>query len=261
MHIAPYFQENSYHTQPRPVSWLARTFPSLSFYRQVIGLVMRNGRLALKGQYDLAAWRTGSIETVEILERVGCECHITGLEHLQDLNEPCIFIGNHMSSLEAFVLPSILLTGKTDLTYVIKRSLTEYPVFKHIMNSRNPIVIDRVNPRDDLKTVMTEGAQRLKDGYSVIIFPQHTRAVEFDSESFNSIGIKLARKAGVKVVPVALKTWAWSQGTFLKDFGPIIPSRPVHFAIGAPIEIHGKGQEEHEQVVQFIQSHLNEWKG
>ncbi len=259
MNITPYFQEDCYHTQPRSVSWIAKTFPSLCFYPQIIRLVMRNARLAGKGQYDVAAWRTGSIDSVKILESVGCQIHITGMHHLHDLEEPCIFIGNHMSTLETFVLPSILLTGKTDLTYVVKRSLTEYPVFKHVMNSRNPIVVDRINPRDDLKTVMAEGAQRLKDGYSVIIFPQHTRSVEFDPEAFNSIGIKLARKAGVKVVPMAMKTWAWSHGRFLKDFGPLVPSRPVHFAIGEPMEIEGKGQTEHDQIVQFIQQHMAEW--
>lgn len=260
MNITPYFQEDSYHTPQRSIGWFTRTFPSLSFYQQVVRLVLRNARLAGKGRYNVAAWQAGSIETLQILENVGCQVHITGMHHLHSLEEPCIFIGNHMSTLETFVLPAILLTGKTDLTYVVKRSLTEYPVFKHVMNSRNPIVVDRTNPRDDLKTVMAEGAQRLKDGYSVIIFPQHTRSVEFDPEAFNSIGIKLARKAGVKVVPVALKTWAWSHGRFLKDFGPMVASRPVHFAIGEPIDIEGKGQAEHEQIVQFIQQHLAEWK-
>ena len=260
MNITPYFKHDAYHTPPRPIGWLAKTCPSLAFYQQTVALVLRSSRLAARGDYDVAAWQASSIETIKILENVGCQMHITGLQHLDEIDEPCIFIGNHMSTLETFALPAILLNGKTDLTYVVKRSLTEYPFFKHVMNTRDPIVVDRVNPREDLKTVMSEGAQRLADGYSVIIFPQHTRSVDFNPEAFNSIGVKLAARTGVKVVPVALLTWAWSQGRFLKDFGPLIPSRPIHFAIGEPMEISAKGQKEHEQVVRFIQEHLEKWR-
>ncbi len=260
MDIEPCFAGDTYDTEQTSVNWFSRAFPSLVFYWKVIFLVLRNARTARKGQYDLAAWQAGSAETVKILESVGCRLHVRGLANLANLEEPCVFIANHMSTLEAFVLPCVLLNGKTDLTYVVKRSLTEYPVFKHVMQSRQPIVVDRINPRDDLKTVMAEGSHRLKEGYSVIIFPQHTRSVAFDPVAFNSIGIKLARKAGVKVVPVALLTWAWSPGRIHKDFGPIIPSRPIHFAIGEPFEVTGKGQEEHERVVAFIQDHLRQWR-
>lgn len=259
MNVTPYFDSDSYHTEQKPAGWFSRTFPTVVFYWKTILLVLRNARAARKDRYDLAAWHAGSVETVKILESVGCHLHITGLDHLAALEEPCIFIANHMSTLETFVLPAVLANGKTDLTFVVKRSLTEYPVFKHVMQSRNPIVVDRSNPRDDLKTVMSEGIQRLNDGYSIIIFPQHTRSVTFTPAAFNSIGIKLARKAGVKVVPVALLTWAWSAGKRHKDFGPIIPSRPIHFAIGEPMEVTGKGQEEHERVIAFIRQHLAEW--
>jgi 1-acyl-sn-glycerol-3-phosphate acyltransferase len=78
-------------------------------------------------------------------------------------------------------------------------------------------------------------------------------------EKFNSIGIKLAKRAGVAVVPLALKTDAWAPGKFLKDFGPIDPSRKVHFAFGEPVSVEGSGREQHETVVAFIQGKLEEW--
>ena len=43
---------------------------------------------------------------------------------------------------------------------------------------------------------MEQGAERLAAGYSLIIFPQHTRAVNFEPTQFNSIGIKLAARTG-----------------------------------------------------------------
>lgn len=254
------FHSESYESPANPPGLLARIAPSAVFYTKVFGIVMRSSRLAQQGRYDKTAWARSSEAVVAALEAVGCRLQVAGLGQLDGLNQPCVFIGNHMSTLETFVLPSILLPRCADLTFVVKRSLIEYPLFKHVMRSRNPVVVDRVNPRDDLKAVMEQGAERLAAGYSIIIFPQHTRAIDFDPAQFNTIGIKLAARTGVPVVPVALQTSAWSPGKLHKDYGPIIPERPIHFAFGAPLTVTGKGNNEHQQIVGFIQKHLELWK-
>jgi len=254
------FRTAEYHTPDRPANWLARTFPSALFYPKVVGIVLRCSRLAQQGRYDEIAWARSSDKVAGYLESSGCRIHATGLGHLSAIDRPGVFIGNHMSTLETFVLPSMIVPRCGNATFVVKRGLIEYPFFKHVMLSRNPVVVDRVNPRDDLKAVMEQGAERLAAGYSIIIFPQHTRSIEFDPEQFNSIGIKLAARTGSPVVPVALRTSAWSPGKILKDYGPIIPSRPIHFAFGEPFTITGKGNEEHQRVVRFIQEHLANWQ-
>lgn len=255
------FAGPAYTTPARPTGWLARTFPSALFYPKIIDVVVRSSRLARQGLYDKFAWARSSEEVVGYLEASGCRLHVEGLGNLDTLDQPCVFIANHMSTLETFVLPAILLPRCDDLTYVVKRSLVEYPFFKHVMRSRNPVVVDRVNPRDDLKAVMEQGAARLASGYSIVIFPQHTRSIVFNPEQFNTIGVKLAARAGAPVVPVALQTSAWSPGRHLKDYGPLIPSRPIRFACGSPFAVTGKGNAEHQQVVRFIQEHLTAWGG
>jgi 1-acyl-sn-glycerol-3-phosphate acyltransferase len=196
---------------------------------------------------------------VKLLEKVGCNIEITGTENFKSINEPVVFIGNHMSTLETFILPC-LIHPKKPVTFVVKKSLVEYPVFRHIMVARDPIVVSRDNPREDLKTVLNDGTEKLSKGVSVIVFPQTTRTPVFDSKQFNTIGIKLAKKAGVKVVPVALKTDAWTNGKLIKDFGKIYPERKVRFAFGKPMSITGRGDEEHEAVISFIKEHLKSWE-
>lgn len=253
------FHTDRYDTPEVPAGWLARACPSTLFYLKLVGIVLRCSRLARLGRYDHVAWARSSEAVTGYLEASGCRLHIEGLGNLDPLDRPCVFIGNHMSSLETFVLPGLLVPRCSNLTFVVKRSLIEYPFFKHVMRSRNPVVVDRVNPRDDLKAVLEQGAERLTAGYSIAIFPQHTRTVEFDPEQFNSIGIKLAARSGAPVVPVALQTTAWSPGKLLKDYGPIIPSRPIYFAFGTPFPVVGRGNEEHQRVVRFIREHLDEW--
>ena len=258
--IKAFFGGSEYHTPEREIGWLSRLFPSLSFYSRLIEIVWSDSRKIKKGIYDSAAWQDGSGRTIKALEMAGCRLDVTGMENLKGIDRPCIFIGNHMSSLETFALPSLIMPHGFDLSYVVKRSLVDYPVFGDLVRARDPVVVDRVNPRDDLKTVMEEGTRRLEQGRSLVIFPQHTRSVDFDPKQFNSIGVKLAKRTGAIVVPVALLTWAWSAGKMIKDFGPIVPSRTVHFAFGEPMEVAGKGQEEQARIVAFIEEHLNKWR-
>jgi len=252
------YQNGSYKTTPAHVSLFSRVCPSCAFYADVFSIVYRGSAKAKRGHYPTAAWAHSSLEIFRALERVGVQIEITGVDSFRSLDGPCVFVGNHMSALETFVLPAIIAPFK-DVTFVIKQSLIDYPVFKHVMRSREPIVVDRTNPRKDFEAVLEGGTARLKAGRSVIIFPQTTRTPTVDPETFNTIGIKLARKAGVPIVPMALKTEAWGNGRFLKDFGKIAPSRPVHIAFGKPLRIKGRGAEEHREIIEFILGKLKGW--
>lgn len=214
--------------------------------------------MAKRGQYGDREWANSSRDIMEALEHVGVLFEVTGAENFINTGVPCVFIGNHMSTLETFVLPCIIEPYK-NVTFVVKQSLIDYPVFRHVMRSRNPVVVSRSNPREDLRAVLEGGAERLNAGRSIIIFPQTTRTPVFDVAEFNTIGIKLAKKAGVPVIPIALKTDAWGNGKHLKDFGRIDPSRKVYFAFGEPLVVKGNGAGEHRQVIEFITGRLKAW--
>ena len=163
-----------------------------------------------------------------------------------------------MSMLETMVLPAIIQPIR-DVTFVVKKSLLEYPVFRHVVRARDPIAVSRENPREDFKTVMQAGMERLQNGSSVVVFPQTTRSLTFDPAQFNSIGLKLALKAKVPMVPIALKTDAWRNGKWLKDIGRIDPTKKVHFAFGRPLKIEGRGTLQQKEATDFIQAKLNDW--
>jgi 1-acyl-sn-glycerol-3-phosphate acyltransferase len=228
--------------------------PSWAFYTQLLWIVMKASRKAKQGWYDTTEWSRSSLARPTWMVS---QIEITGMNNFRSLDGPCVFIGNHMSTLETFVLPAIIAPIR-ETTFVVKQSLLDYPVFKHVMRARNPVTVDRSNPRDDLKAVLEGGSERLKAGISIIIFPQTTRTPVFDPDQFNTIDCW--QRAGVPVVPIALKTDAWGNGIRLKDFGRIDPSITVHFAFGKPIQIRDRGNEEHRQVVDFITGKLKEWE-
>lgn len=253
------FEGDTYKTKPHKISFLARVVPSFPFYLRLVSIVIKASRKAKQGRYDTKDWCGSSLAALHALEQAGVSLEVTGFDHIRSLDGPAVFIGNHMSTLETFVLP-VLISSFKEATFVVKQSLVDYPVFKYVMRSRDPITVGRSNPRDDLKAVMDGGAQRLSAGSSIIIFPQTTRTPVFDPDQFNTIGIKLAKRAGVPAVPIALKTDAWGNGAWLKDFGKIDPAKTVHFAFGKPLQVTDRGIEEHREIVEFIQEKLKEWE-
>jgi 1-acyl-sn-glycerol-3-phosphate acyltransferase len=252
------FKSGSYRTKTVRASLFARLFPGIDFYLNLTRIVLRSSSQAKHGSYGNEEWATSSREVMQMLEDVGITFEITGIDNFSGLAGPCVFIGNHMSALETFVLPGIIEPFK-DVTFVVKQSLIDYPVFRYVMRSRNPIVVGRTNPRDDLKAVLEGGAQILSGGRSLVIFPQTTRTPIFNPKEFNTIGIKLAKRADVPVVPVALKTDAWGNGKRLKDFGKINPSKKVYFSFGRPLMVKERGIEEHNAVLAFIEENLKQW--
>lgn len=228
---------------------------TLRVHTNVIKKIILSAIKASKGQYSYEELVVDGLKILDIMREIGCKITIKGRENLKDLKTPCVFIANHMSTLETLVLPGVI--GKEfRVTFVVKKSLLRYPFFNKILSALNPIPVTRKNPKEDYRIVMQEGLKRLKDGISVIVFPQATRQLIFDPTKFNTLGIKLAKKAGVPAVPIALRTDAWGIGRIFKDFGKIDPSKPICFFIGNPVYIENKGFEEHLHILQFIESSL-----
>lgn len=251
--------QNNYTTPQKSIFWTARKFPSAIFYSKVLKIIYSASRLAKPGLYTNDRWVQSSLDTVKALESVGGVFKFEGLDSFKRLKTPCVFVGNHMSVLETFVLPCLIIPHLT-ATFVVKESLISYPFFGHVMRSRDPIVVDRQSPRENLKTVLTEGTNLLGKSISIIIFPQTTRGTRFDPKKFNTLGVKLARRANVPVVPFALKTDAWGLGHKFKDFGEIDPHKTVRISFGQPLQVQGAGKEEHKYIIEFISKHLDSWR-
>ncbi len=252
------FEDGSYRSLSAKKTFWARHFPTLTFYFCLFFIVLKASRSAKKGLYDDSAWVTNSYQILQALEKIGVYVEVSGCDSLKAAEGPIIIVGNHMSMMETLLLPGIVQPIRPS-TFVVKESLLHYPFFKHIMRSRKPIALTRINPRQDLKTVMIEGVDRLQKSISIIVFPQTTRSHEFDSSQMSSIGVKLAKKAGVPVVPLALKTDCWENGKRFKDFGRINTKKKVYFAFGEPMVIEGKGDLQQERINEFISTKLNEW--
>ena len=230
------------------------------FYLNNFGIFARTGRCGRRGRLDKERQIYYSNKNFRLVEKCGGRIHLRGLENLRDVSgEPVVLIGNHMSLLETALFHAVA-REYLDFTFVIKQSLLTVPFFRDIMRSLGAIPVGRENPRDDLRAVLGDGKKVLESGRSIIIFPQSTRSETFDAAKFNSIGIKLAKSAGVRVLPFALKSDFLGNGKYFRDMGPVRPKRGVYFEFAPARAVEGNGQALQQEIIGFIQSRLASWQ-
>jgi len=229
----------------------------LAFYWYAFQTVRGGRAAALAGHFTAAEFARRSEEVVRAVEACGGHIEVSGLDHVGAVAGPVVVVGNHMSFLETFMLPAMILPRKP-VSFVVKQSLLSHPALGPILRSMDSIALTRTNPREDLRIILEEGVRRLQSGQSLCIFPQSTRTPDFSIARFNSIGTKLAQRGGCPVIPVALQTDFLGNGVWLKDLGPIRPERPVRFAFGPAIDASEPRQAQ-QQTVEFIVSRLSAW--
>lgn len=234
--------------------WLGSRFYFMYRYLKV---VLQSWRKVRRGVYDREAWVGASFDIMDFIEACGGRFSVQGLDRVRALQGPVVFVSNHMSMLETQVYPGLIAQYR-ELTFVVKESLVSYPLFGPVVSSRDPITVSRRNPREDLKKVLDEGRTRLEAGFSLMIFPQSTRSRAFDVEKFNTLGVKLAARAGVPVVPVAVKSDFWENGRITKDFGPIHRDREIMIEFGDAVSAEDQ-REAHRSTVEFIKNRLGQW--
>ncbi|MGA2517877.1 MAG: lysophospholipid acyltransferase family protein [Thermodesulfobacteriota bacterium] len=124
---------------------------------------------------------------------------IKGMEHL-DGKGPYIFMSNHQGSYDIFALLGHL---SYQFKWLAKKELFSIPFFGWAMAAVGYISIDRGGTRDTVEA-MNEAAQKIRDGMSVVIFPEGSRSPDGSIQPFKKGGFTLAIKSKVPIVPVAI---------------------------------------------------------
>ena len=128
----------------------------------------------------------------------GVNMTLAGTEHLPD--GPVIFMSNHQSN---FDILSLLAAIPRQIHWIAKKELFEIPVFGLSMRRGGYIPLDRSDGRKALQS-MDEAATTIRQGKSVVLFPEGTRTQDGNLLPFKRGGFILARKAAVPVIPVTI---------------------------------------------------------
>jgi 1-acyl-sn-glycerol-3-phosphate acyltransferase len=139
-----------------------------------------------------------------ILRVSGIKVQIKGLENLAP-ERPCVFMCNHQSNFDILVLFSAL---PAQFRWIAKAELFRIPLFGRAMRGAGYISIERKDRKKAIQS-LKEAAVRIRNGVSVMIFPEGTRSPDGNIGEFKKGGFILAWDAGVSIVPIVINgTWA-----------------------------------------------------
>ncbi len=157
----------------------------------------------------------------------GVRLKLEGLEHLHK-EGPYIFMSNHQGSYDIF---SILGYLPFQFKWLAKKELFSIPVLGWGMTAVGYISIDRAGTRETVEA-MNKAARKIREGMSVVIFPEGSRSPDGSIQPFKKGGFTLAIKSKVPIVPVAI---AGSREIIPKDKWTVSPG-DIRIRIGQPIE-------------------------
>jgi 1-acyl-sn-glycerol-3-phosphate acyltransferase len=165
-----------------------------------------------------------------ILRMFGIRPAVQGFNRL-DPARSYVFVSNHASM---FDIPTVVAALKGNVNIVFKKELTRVPIWGWALRYGHFIMIDRSNARDAMQSI-ERAAQSIRNGNSVILFPEGTRTKDGKLQSFKRGAFALAVKSGVPVVPLTIN------GTFKIMPKGSLKIRPadISVVIDEPIAING----------------------
>ena len=192
----------------------------------------------------ISGWARSMLWTARWL--LGLSYRVEGLEHLPQ--SPVIILSKHQSAWETLAFQVFFPPH----VQVLKRELLWIPFFGWGLALMSPISIDRSRGRAALKRLAEQGALRLAQGFSIVLYPEGTRIPHGTRAKYHVGGAWLAVKTGAPVLPVAHNAGLfWGKNAFVKRPGE------VRVIVGEPISPQGMTPEALNQKVEnWIESRM-----
>ena len=160
----------------------------------------------------------------------GIRHRVIGAENIPPRADPHVVMSKHSSTWETLSLNFLF----PPLAFVAKKELLSIPFFGWAFTLASPITIDRKAGHDAMTQLVTQGRERLRQGFWIVVYPEGTRIRAGTRAHYKSGGARLAIALGIPIVPVAHNAgYLWPKGVLGKQAGTVTVS------IGPPIRPEG----------------------
>jgi 1-acyl-sn-glycerol-3-phosphate acyltransferase len=167
------------------------------FYTAVCGTVSLLGSVFdAEGRWQHACARVWSWL---ILKTSGIRVHVEGLENITP-DATAIYCVNHQSAMD---IPVLYVNLTAQFRFVAKRSLFSMPFMGWHLRRSGHIPVDRDRPREAMKS-MKMVAREIREGKSVLLFPEGHRGRNGELLPFKAGGFYIAILSGVPIVPITI---------------------------------------------------------
>ena len=165
-----------------------------------------------------------------VAKLMGLRFSLSGVENL-DTNTSYIITPNHQGLADILAIVSTL---PVRFRWVVKRELFKIPVWGLALWATGAIPIDRSNSATAIKRLNKEKDEKLKGGWSVVIYPEGTRTPDGKLKDFKKGAFMMAVQTGIPILPVVCngafkvlpkKTLAFRPGHIKLNICPPIPTQ------------------------------------
>lgn len=188
-------------------------------------------------------------------EVTGSKVKVYGQENVPK-DRACVFVSNHQG---IFDIHAMLGYTGVPIGLISKTENKKIPIVGAWMVALDCVFLERGNPRSSLLQI-AKAVELVKNGLSMVIFPEGTRAKCDNLGEFKQGSLKLATRSKAPIVPVTIN------GTYkiFEAHNKKIHPAEVTITFGTPIETADLSKEEEagllDQVVHVIQKNLDKRK-
>jgi len=175
----------------------------------------------------------------------GIKVCIKGLANIEP-SKSYIYMSNHRGN---FDIPVLLGCLPIQFRWLAKAELFKIPIFGRAMSAAGYVKIDRTNRKSAFESI-EQIAAKLKNGVSVMIFPEGTRSEDGKVKPFKKGGFVMAVDTGVPIVPVILRG---TRSIMTKGSWRINPG-DVTLSIEKPIDTTGYTRDTKEDLIKTVRS-------
>lgn len=175
----------------------------------------------------------------------GARITVKGVENVPT-DQPVLFVSNHRSYFDILIS---YVSSPIPHGFVAKKEMEQIPGLSTWMKNIRCLFLDRANIKEGLKTIL-QGVEQLKNGYSVYICPEGTRNHKETLLPFKEGSTKMAEKAKVPIVPVALTN---TDALFEKNSHFALKPASVIIEYGKPIYLNTLEKEDKKFLGAYLQ--------
>ena len=137
------------------------------------------------------------------VDATGAQVEVTGIENVPT-DRSVVYIGNHQG---IFDIPLLLGYIPYQKAFIAKIEILKIPMISDWMKLMKCVFLARKSPRQSVEA-MHQGIENVKNGYSMVIFPEGTRSKGGPVKEFKPGSFKLAFQSEADIVPVTIDgTW------------------------------------------------------
>lgn len=183
----------------RSLLWYSNFAVSLAFKAPQMLMLKRKKINMSDTEFRKYIHKTTSKWAEKHVRMSGANVQVNGIENIPT-DTPVVFMSNHQSNFDIALFMTYVDKPKG---YIAKVEMENMPVIKTWMEYMDCVFMDRNDIRKAAKSII-KGVKILKNGHSLVIFPEGTRSKCSQLNEFKAGSFKLATKAGVPIVPVTI---------------------------------------------------------